>query len=402
MTRYIQLLLLLLLTLPLTGCWDRLEINDMAIVDVVGIDKAPKGLRLTISVIVPERAAPGNQTGGGGGGDGNKGTGSVIIFDAEGESVMDAAIRIQERLSRRLFWAHARVLAIGEEYARAGVRPALDFWSRHPEPRLRMKIVITPGKAAEFVQGRPALEHLLSEAVRETINLRLQSDVNINQFVNRLRSTTEEPFAPRVTLYKRPSGHDALVRGTALFRDDRLIGWLTDKETRGLLWLRGEVRTSVTTIDIPSGGRLSMKIIRSKTELKPYFKAGKLHVKTMVDVEDDIYESSAPIDLGKVEIVSTVQGMMEQEIKGRIESTLTKLQKEFGVDAIGFGDAVYRAAPRLWEGGLKHRWAQAFRELEIEVEVTARVKRTGELAAPLSVDKEKVKKSPQEMLQKKE
>lgn len=398
MKRYIRLLSLLLLLLPLTGCWDRVEVNDVAIVDVVGIDKAPNGLLLTVSIVVPELAAPGK-----GDGAGSKGEGATVIFSAEGETVMDASMQIQERLSRQLFWAHARALVLGEEYARAGVRSALDFWSRHREPRLRMKVAVTPGSAREFVQAKPALEHLLSEAIRETINQRLQTDVTVKEFLGWLRSETEEAFAPRVTTVRRSKGQDALISGTALFRDDRLIGWLSDQQTRGLLWLRGEIRTSVATIPIPAGGSVSVKLIRSRTQIKPEFQNGKLkRIRAIVAVEDDVYESSAPIDLGKVEIVQTIQGMLAKEIKERITLTVETLQKQFGVDVVEFGDAVYRAAPRLWEAGLKRRWADEFRQVPVEVEVTARVKRTGELAAPLGIEEQRVKKSPKEMLQRKE
>lgn len=394
MRRIITLLSIVILVLPLTGCWDRLEVNDVAIVDVVGIDKSPKGLLLTVAIIVPEVAAPGK--GAGSGGDG-KGQGALVNFSAEGISVMDASIKIQERLSRQLFWAHARVLVIGEEYARSGVRPALDFWSRHREPRRRMKVTVTPGRAHEFIEGRPALEHLLSEAVRENINMRLQTDVEMKDFVRWLRSKTEEPYAPRVTLFKRATGQDALISGTALFRDDRMIGWLNDRETRGLLWLRGDVRTSVVTVQIPSGGHVSLKLIRSKTRIKPMVQNGKLRIKVNVEVDDDIYESSAPIDLGKVEIIELIQELFGKRVKERIEETLGLLQNQFGVDVIGFGDAVYRAAPRLWEGGLRERWEDEFRKVPIEVNVIARVKRTGENAAPLNVEKQKVKKNPKEL-----
>lgn len=397
MKRRLYLLLFLLLMLPLTGCWDRLEINDVAIVDVVGIDKSPKGLLLTVAIIVPEVAAPGK-----GVADGGKGTGAVVSFSAEGETVMDAAIKIQEHLSRRLFWAHARVLVFSEAYARSGVRTALDFWTRHREPRRRIKIAITPGSAREFVEAKPALEHLLSEAVRETINLELQTNVEMKEFARWLRNKTEEAIAPRVALVKRPTREDALVSGTALFRDDRLVGWLDDGETRGLLWLRGEIRTGVVTLKIPSGGQVSLRLIRAKTRIKPAFTNGKVRFKVQVEVEDDISESSAPLDMGKVEIVNAIQELLRERVKERVEQTLHRLQKEFGVDAVGFGDAVYRAAPRLWEGGLKDRWAEEFRQVPIEVIVTARVARSGEVAAPLTVEERQVKRTPQEMMRSEE
>ena len=33
------------------------------------------------------------------------------------------------------------------------------------------------------------------------------------------------------------------VKGSAIFKKDKLIGWMNDVETRGVLWLRNEMKT---------------------------------------------------------------------------------------------------------------------------------------------------------------
>lgn len=391
MIRYRAVLLLLLCIPLLAGCWDRMEVNDLAIVDLVGVDAAEEGLRLTVTVVVPTRAQISPSAGGGGaGGEGPP----AVIYSAEGESVMNAMMKIQERLSRRLFWAHVRALIIGEEFARSGVRPALDFWSRHREPRLIMQVAVTPGQASDFLAASPRLERLLSEAVRETINMRMQVKVTMKDFLGSLRSETEEPIAPRVQLVSAEGGQDAEVSGTALFQDDRLVGWLGDSETRGLLWLRGEITTGVATVDVPSGGKVSMMLIRARTSTRPDFSTGRLRMIVEIVAEDDVYESSAPLDLGKEETVLFVEELLRKDIQQRARETVERVQREFAVDVFNFGDAVRRAAPLRWEGGLKQRWAEVFPNLPVEIVVSAHVRRTGEHSAPLGAEKEQIKSDP--------
>jgi spore germination protein KC len=396
--RYLRSILLLLLLLPLTGCWDRLEVNDVAIVDMVGVDKAGTGLRLTVSVVIPERAKSTPSEGSPGGST----TRPAISFGAEGQSVMQAASRIQERLPRRLFWAHTRVLVFGEEYARRGVAPALDFWSRHREPRLQMQIAITPGRAADLILVKPRMERLLSETIRETINQNLQTSVSIREFLSALRSETQEPIAPRVEIILDHGAPDVQVSGTAVFQDDRLVGWLSDAETRGLLWLRGEIHTGVATVSVPSGGKVSMMLIRGRTSIRPDFRTGRLRIHAEVVVDDDIYETSAPVDLGKADTVDAMQELLRQDVERRMRATLRKVQREFRADVLRFADAVYRGAPVRWEGGLRQRWREVFPDLPVDLVVKTHVRRTGEHGAPLGTKKQQIKSNPKELLKPKE
>src|SRR4051812_18944723 len=98
----------LLVTIPflLTGCWSRVEVNDLAIVSMMAIDQAEDGnLRLWLHVVVPAKAGgpPGASPGGGGGL-------PFITLSATGRSILEASKQIQIQTSRRLFWAHMRVI----------------------------------------------------------------------------------------------------------------------------------------------------------------------------------------------------------------------------------------------------------------------------------------------------
>ncbi|HLN63104.1 MAG TPA: Ger(x)C family spore germination protein [Symbiobacteriaceae bacterium] len=395
--------LVLLPALLLAGCWDRLEINDLGIVTLVGIDRAEAGVRLTVGVVAPT-STPGQQEKGGGGGKGGGAqSGRAIAYSAEGATVVDAMTRLQEKVSRRLFWAHARVLVFGEEYARQGLTPALDFWTRHREPRLLLQVVVTPGEAAEFVQLQPRLERLLSEAVRETINLRFQTRVLLRDLVEDLRDSPGHAIAPRAELVPgQPDGRDVSISGTAIFRKDRLAGWLDDRETRGLLWLRNEAQTGTMTVDLPNVGSVSLNVIRGRTVVKPVLAGGRLRMNVALTVDLDVVESAALLDWSKEETLRKVEGSAERSLRERITGTLQKLQDEYGVDAVNFSEAVRRSLPGLWETRWKNRWDQVFPTLPVDLQVTAQIRRTGEHSAPLGVPENQVQKNQQKLLKQKE
>src|SRR5690606_11923262 len=92
------LIVALVLSLVLGGCWDRIEVNDLAIVQGVALDRASGGMiEVTVSVAVPARITPPGATGGGGQ------TGPPATNQsATGRTVSEAFNSLQNNLSRRL------------------------------------------------------------------------------------------------------------------------------------------------------------------------------------------------------------------------------------------------------------------------------------------------------------
>lgn len=364
--------------LLLTGCWDRVEVNDLGVVRIVGIDRAEAGVRVSIRMLIPTRATK------------EAGARGMItsIYSADGETIRDAVTRLQEKASRRLFWAHSGPIVIGEELAREGVRPVLDFWTRHREPRPTVLVAVVQGTALDFLQSQPALERAVAESVREIINTRLQVRVSMVRFLEGMRTPGAHPVAPRLRAVPGfPGGpeREVQVSGTAIFKDDRLIGWLEEDETRGLLWLRNEVGPGVITVSIPHGGKVSVETARGRTAVRPVFRQGKLRLAVSIRSEHELQENTAALDLDKPEVIEQVQGLLEQALRQRIRQTLDRVQHEFQVDALKFGEAVRRGAPVAWEQRLKARWSEEFPKVPVDLSITCRIVRNGKEGAPLAV-----------------
>lgn len=364
-------LLLLLICLTTSACWDRLEVNDLGIISLAGVDAHPEGLRLTVRVVNPSASK--------GGLDASNPSDVAVIYSAEGATISDVMKRIQTKMSRRVFWGHIRALVISEEYARQGIYPILDFWRRHREPRPLMRIAVTPGSAEEFLGTRPRLERHLSEALQETLMMGLQTDIDIQGFLLALSDEGTHPVAPVVmTAPSQGDGEDIQLSGTALFRGDRMVGTLDPIETRGLLWLRGEIENGVITTSLPGGGHVSVETLTPDTILRPYLRNGRIHMVMHAKADTDLFESTIPLDPEDEAVVRVMEKRLSEEVSDRIARALGKLQSHYGVDAAGFGGAVRRTLPMQWEKTLKYKWDDLFPEVAVTVNVDIRVRRPGE------------------------
>lgn len=365
---------LLVISLLLSGCWDRREVNDLAIISTVGLDQADEGLTLTVRVVVPSRSRPS------GGGQTGADTGRTsVVFSATGRTIMDAAKKIQLRSSRWLFWGQARVLVVGQQLADAGLGPVLDFWRRHREPRQTMQIAVAADTALALLQAEPGLERLLSEALRETLNMRLQTRVSLNEFGNALSAPGSQPIAPVVTAEPGiMGGANVRILGTAVFSGDRMVGQLDWEETRGLLWLLNEISGGVVTVDIGDQGQVSLTLTEGKSRVEPRFAGGRLQrIEVAILGRGDISETAGPLDLDNPAVVKAVEWKAAAAIRDRVESVILRMQKDLRTDAAGFGDAVRRHNLPLWEGGLKRRWSDLFPEVPVTVQAHMRIERVG-------------------------
>ena len=120
MEKLLLILLVLISMISLTGCWDRIEVNDMAFVAAAEFDKEAEN-KFRISVLVPLPSALGG-VGSSGGGGGTSGSKPYYIDSDVGRNIMEAINKLQHHMSRKIYFAHRRVLIIGEKLARRG------FW----------------------------------------------------------------------------------------------------------------------------------------------------------------------------------------------------------------------------------------------------------------------------------
>lgn len=364
----------------LTGCWNRVEINDIAIVTAIGLDLVEDDkLRLTLQVAVPSKL------GSMGGGDGGSSEKSSIVISETGTTVSEAYRNIQGKLPRRIFFSQSRVLLIGEDLAKKGVSHIIDFHTRYAEPRINSFIMFTKGNASKIIKGIPKFESISAEEMKELAKMNGGLKIYVRDFLNMLLTDGQEPLAPQFTLKSLEVDTNnklktQAVNGIALFKKDKLIGWMDDVETRGLLWLRNEIKTGVITIKIPEengGGNISLEINRADTNIVPILKNGEIKLTVKVNSEMSVIENDSKLKLYETKAIDDIQKSIENEISDRIQMVVDKAQKEYQSDIFGFGQSVYKKYPKEWNTSYKKNWEQEFPQLEVTINSKAFVRRIG-------------------------
>lgn len=386
-------LLVLFCCLILSGCWDRREIENLGFVLMAGLDQMPNDrIMITVQVAKPFAIASG---------------GSRPIVDerpfclasSTGRTVFEAVRGFLSTSARRLFWAHTRFVIISEDLARKGIQGPLDWFTRYGEARMRQTILVARGhRAADILQAQFELQRLPMEGI-EGIMMDLESQsattvVSRLLFFNRaLKDEGIEPVAACVELVERPPHQDirghlknevisasASIKGAAVFRGDRMVGWLSERETRGLNWVLGHVRNTVVVVTNPlnrnTRERASIEILRSNSKVVPSFHGGLPAIEIKIEAQGNLSEVQGYLNPLDPSQWKALEESTANVIRREIQDSITRA-KGFNSDVFGFGRAFYSRYPREWYGGLKSRWYNIFPELKVHTKVKVRLQKTG-------------------------
>nr|WP_275899519.1 Ger(x)C family spore germination protein [Bacillus piscicola] len=382
---------LLSMTFLLTGCWDRTELNDLAIVTAVAIDKAEgSGITLTLQFANPSQMG-GQQGSEGGGGSGKKPT---ITKQAEGETIFEAMSFIQQQLSRNIFWGHNQALIIGKEVAKEGVQPYVDFFAHHPDPRLRSYVYVSEGKAAEVLRLLPQLEPSSGDIARELAKLKTGMSVTIKELLQMLNSDAGSAALPKVLpIFEENEKGGLQITGTAVFKNEKMIGSIDEEVTRGVLWLRDEIHLAAVKLSPDNTeGFISFNLIRSHTKLVPKIENGIWEMQVNIVAEDDIVENQTNLQLTDPQIIQQLEELLGEKVEERIYMALNDVQQELKTDILGFADAFHRKYPAEWDA-VEDDWEEKFLEVKVTINSKVYIKRLGMSVAPQGVPKEEVKRT---------
>ena len=372
----------LISALVVTGCWDRVEVNDIAIVTTTAFDLEEDG-RFRVSVQVP---LPGQMGGSSGGGGGTSGTKPFYVDSEVGDSIREAVQSLQMRMSRRLFFSHRRVMVIGEELAKRGIRELFDVSARVPENRLTADVLVAKGKGIDLLKARPQFEMYSGEAMRELLESYSMFNPNLKDIAHSLSQVGADPLLPLIEPAASTGGEkkqEVHLSGYAQFRDEKMIGTISSDQAEGLVWLRKEFRPFEKTIDVGKG-KLVLSIYEGDTTVKSEIKPDHVHFNVEIHAAATVLEAVGAEDLGRSDFIERAQRELSKELADSVMRT-TELIKERNSDIATLGILLSRTKPRIWNERLKWNWHEGeLQKATFSVAADCQITRIGQITENLA------------------
>lgn len=380
-----KILLIFLSLLILSGCWDRVEIEDYSMIVGEAFDlgveneqgtesdmgqeeegKKQNFIFLTIQSVVPKVAA-----GQGGGGGEEKPYHNVYV---KGKTLTELFFESTLKTDKIPFGHHLKVIVIGEEIAREmNIQNLLNELLRHPQVRRTSMVLIAKGRASKVFQVEkpsdiPALGlHGLSENHGVTINI--LPEMTLGKVSYNL--TTDSSFLLQTVIAEQGKARmlgGAVIQG----KTKKLIGFINNQEVMGMNWITGDADAEgavVKAYDLKTDQVTTIAIRSMSSKIKPTVQGKKISFDVEIEVEGSLEEDwMIPGDAFDNNYLKRNEESIELEIKRLAEQALEKTQKEYKVDVGGFGTQLNIKNPEVWEK-VKKDWDREFSKAPVNIHV---------------------------------
>jgi len=379
--RKFKVLIVIFSIFLLTGCWNYVELNDMAIANMVAISKTEDDkVEIHIQIIDVNKSSSESST---------SGQESPVIYRSTGNTTQEALRKVILESPKKLYFAHMQILVLDEKVAKEGVNNLVDIFMTNSESQKSFSVIIAKDTEAENLLKillpieKISGTNISSSIEKSTMYVGAISNVTFDDFISLYLKDGIEIAIPAVSIVNTNNmsesdtdNQEALssfpdktlkLTNTALFKEDKLIGYIGEKDSLGYNLITNNVENSV--ISFPCGDEYaSIEIYSPKTDIKI---DKNLKVKLTTEVTGTFSEVNCDIDISKKKVMNKLKEAAEKEIESIINESVENIQKQ-GSDIFGFGKTLYQNNYKLWKK-YSDDWENKFKKLEVISKVNLNV-----------------------------
>ena len=320
-----------LFALLLTGCYNYHELENLAIVTGLSIDK--KDNQYVIGVLVANSKKQEASS--------KEGQSQTIVYEGHGNSVMEAFYNIDLESPKQLYIGHLAVVVIDENIAEKEIAKISDILIRSPESRKNFYIVIArDAKAVDVLKITSPLESYPSQNV--SMNLKntstyqgISTDLTYSEFIASMLTPGINPTLPTIKIsgsvkegekqqnLESTNPKTKLQLGTlAIFRNTKLVGYVSANESRMINILNRRTAYSLENVKYQDN-QIVFHLSNFKIKRKATLEQNQKYFSNIELKWDQEEYSKVKINVN-VDIDLETKGSLEQTIRREMYGKTTK------------------------------------------------------------------------------
>ena len=375
------------------GCRDYKELNDIAIVSGMSIDKKDNKYKISI-LVANSKDSDGAQ---------KEGVAGTAVYSTTSKSMADAIKNLDNILPKKIYLGHLGIVIISDEVARDGINNITDYFFRNPETTKGFYIIMTKEneKAENALKILSPLESFPFQNIKLSIENSSSSgaitdNLTYSEFLEKYLKTGSEGYIPTIEIVgnvKKGSSTKTLestkvktyinTKGLALFKDDKLVGYTKKDESRGINLVLNNAEEIIIKNNC-TNGYVATIVNRIKTKRKIKFINNKPVVYITIKGSGDIEETNCDIDLKKEKDIKKIENKINKSIKKLANKGIDKA-KLYETDIFEFGNLVYKKNPTFYKK--IDNWNLYFKNIKTNIKVDIKIKNKGSIKQSITKEK---------------
>lgn len=401
MIKKIKLISIILITLLICGCWNYNELNTLAIASTIGIDIKDNQLHVSLMIANAKSAQMSSK----------EGQSQTVVLEGTGDTLTEALEEIDLRSPKKIYLNHVSSIILSEQAANKGITKFGDLLLRDPESRKKFYLFVTKDvKANDILKVLTPLEGLPSQNIASMIEgtTTYQGVANMTRysdFVNAVMEHGNQPTITSITIVGNKkkgdtfdnlekSNPDALLKlgSLAIFKDDKMLGFASAKESEGINLLNNQVQNMTVKIKCDDN-----YIVGHIDEANPNYQISLVNNKPQVTINlngsSSINEINCKRNIMSTKVIEDIKKDIEQEVLDIINEGINAAQNKYKSDVFKIGLKFYHKYPKYFEKVEKNWDEDIFSKIKIKVNVNLKINTKGSLEQTIRKEETKYEKS---------
>jgi len=354
MKKFVLIIITLFILLISSGCYNYKEINDMAIVSSIGIDKDNKNDKYIVSAQIMNSKESENSE-----------DSQITVYTKEGDTVHEALRNITLKSPRKLYGNHLSKIVLSEEVAKEGIDNILDTFNRVTEVRNEFIItIVKEDKASDVLKVLTTTESIPAEYVKLSLKIADETSgltyaTKLDEFISLYLKKGIDPVVPVLKIDKKEKKGTTInnitttnpiskivIEDLAVTNKGKLETYLKNEEVIGYNFLRNQIQKMIIPVKCDDENNYaSISILKNKTKSSAEKKDNKYIINFNINSEAIITEYNCKKDLTDEKVIKELEKDTEKKIKRYIKKSLNK-QKETKGKFLGLERIIYLDYPK--------------------------------------------------------
>lgn len=345
-----KLFIITIIVLLLSGCYNYKELDELAVVSSIAIDKKDDKYLVSAQVMNAKQKEDSEDS-------------QIIVYEEKGNSINEALRNMTMKSSRILYGGHLSKLVISEEVAKEGIINILDVFQRLTEVRNEFTMTVAKDiEASKVIKIMTSPESVPAEYVKTSLQTAdlssaLTYSTKLDEFTSLYLKKYIDPVISIVEVkdYKKKGTTTdniattdpitSIVLGNIAITDNgKLEDFLNKNETIGYNFLRNQVQEMIIPVKCDDKYYASISVLKNKTKSNVDYKDNKYEITFNIKTKAVIAEYNCSKDLTDEKTIEELEKLANKKIKKYINSALDK-QKEAKGKFLGLERLIYLDYP---------------------------------------------------------
>ena len=314
-------IIIIIIIILLSGCYNYKELNKIAIVSSIAIDKKDNKYLVSAQVMNIKSKEETSAS-------------KVIVYEEEGKSIEEALRKMTTKSNKKLYGGHLGKLVISEKVANDSIIDVVDLFQRLPEIKDEFTITISKAiDANKVIKIMTSPESIPADYVKSTIETAdidsaLTYSSKLDEFVSFYLKDYIDPVISVIEVKNYDKKGTTLdnnettnpktkivLNNIATTKNGKLDMFLNEDETIGYNFIRNSVKNMVMPIKCDNKNYASISILGSKTKNKILKKNNKYIIFLEVNANAMVNEYNCNKDLDKEATIIELQNKAKKKIK---------------------------------------------------------------------------------------